>query len=326
MSVQLTSAADGYHIWAERYDREIADVFDIQDEIVESIVTACAPALLPQAKDAPRRQTENLEAYDLYLKGRHFWSQRAPAVMGAAIRCFEEAIALDPAYALAYAGLADCYSILWSYGWTPAEHGYQRALDAVERALALDPRLPEAHFAKALFVFHFEPHWRRARKHFVDAIESSPRMAMFEAHFALFSPPSTRYAEARRHLDRALALDPHSAIVHLHAASASCLMGDVAAVEQHASRALELQPESLAARWPQAIALTAVGRFEEAIAHGEQLVARSRAPMFTGVLGMVYARAGRSADARRLALELDDRQSRGEHRAAGASRASPRLE
>src|SRR4030095_3870390 len=80
------------------------------------------------------------------LKGRHFWKQRSPAVVDTAIRCFEEAIALDPDYALAYAGLADCYAILHVYGWTSTEHSQPRALDAVNKALALDPNLPEAHF------------------------------------------------------------------------------------------------------------------------------------------------------------------------------------
>ena len=100
----------------------MSDVFDVQDEIVESIVNALAPALLPHAKSGLRRQTENLAAYELYLKGRHFWSQRSPAVMGTALRCFEDAIALDANYALAYAGLADCYSILRAYGWIPLEY------------------------------------------------------------------------------------------------------------------------------------------------------------------------------------------------------------
>ncbi len=92
-------------MWSERYDREMADVFEIQDEIVESIVTALAPALIGEARTIVRRATENLDAYELYLKGRHFWNQRSPAVVGTAIRFFEEAIALDPKYALAQPAL-----------------------------------------------------------------------------------------------------------------------------------------------------------------------------------------------------------------------------
>lgn len=313
ITAQLTNTVDGYHIWSERYDRELADVFDIQDQIVEAIVSALAPALVPEAKIAVRRPTENLAAYELYLKGRHFWNQRSPAVVGTAIRCFEEAIALDAEYALAYTGLADCYSILRVYGWTPPEHSQPRALDAVTKALALDPGLPEAHFSQALYVFHFERHWREARRHFVDALAASPRMAMFEAYFGLFLATEYAYADARERIERALELDPHSSVIHFLAAAAACLMGDVIGAERHALRALDLQPESLGARWPQTVALTAAGRFDEAIALGDRVIARTRAPIYIGVLGMVYGCAGRLADAERLGQELAERQSRGEY-------------
>lgn len=313
ITAQLTNAADGYHIWSERFDREMADVFDIQDEIVGAIVTTLAPALAPEAKGVVRRPTENLDAYELYLKGRHYWNQRSPTVVGTAIRCFEDAIALDPAYALAYTGLADCYSILRVYGWTPPEHTQPRALDAVTHAVALDPGLPEAHFSTALYVFHFEPHWRAARRHFQEAIAASPRMAMFEAYFALFLATAYEYDEAKERRDRALALDPHSSLVRFLAAATCCLISDFAGAEQHAERALALEPESLGARWPQMIALAATGRLGEAIALGERVIARSRAPIYIGVLGMVYGRAGRLAEARALGQELDERRGRGEY-------------
>jgi eukaryotic-like serine/threonine-protein kinase len=313
ITAQLTDVADGYHIWSERYDREMADVFDIQDEIVGSIVTALAPTLVGEAKGGMRRPTENLEAYELYLKGRHFWNQRSPAVVGTAIRCFEEAIGKDSAYALAYSGLADCYSILRVYGWTPAGHSQPRALEAVTKALTLEPELAEAHFSNALYVFHFERHWRLARKHFLEALASRPRVAMFEAYYGLFLATEYDYLEARARIARAIELDSHSSIVHFLAAAAGCAMGDHRFARRHAARALELQPESMGARWPQTVALAMAGRFDEAIALGEQVVARSRAPIYIGVLGMVYGCAGRLADAKRLGQELDERKSRGEY-------------
>ena len=211
VTAQLTNAEDGYHIWSERYDREMADVFEIQDEIVESIINALAPALLGEAQSARRRSTENLEAYELYLKGRHFWNQRSPAVVGTAIRCFEEAIGLDPDYALAYAGLADCYSILRVYGWTPTEHSQPRALDAVNKALALDPNLPEAHFSKALYTFHFESHWRAARADFLRALELSPQIALFEAYYGLFL--ASEYRACGRQPENRPRARPRSAFV-----------------------------------------------------------------------------------------------------------------
>jgi serine/threonine protein kinase/tetratricopeptide (TPR) repeat protein len=313
ITAQLTNTADGYHLWSERYDRQMADVFDIQDEIVEAIVTALAPALLPEARIAVWRSTKNLDAYVLYLKGRHLWNQRSPAVFAEAIRCFEEAIALDSRYALAYTGLADCYSILRVYGWTPPEHSQPRALDAVTKALALEPELAEAHFAKALYTFHFERRWRTARKHFTDALALTPGVAMFEAYFGLFLATEYAYAEARQRVDRAIELDPQSPVVHFLAAASACLMGDISGVERHAALALNLQPEALGPRWPLTVALLATGRFEEAVVAAEQVVAQTRAPIYLGVLAMVYGRARRPADAERLAQELDERESRGEY-------------
>jgi eukaryotic-like serine/threonine-protein kinase len=316
VTAQLTNTADGYHIWSDRYDREMADVFDIQDEIVASIVSALAPALAGEAQRAVRRATDNLEAYELYLKGRHFWNQRSPAVMDAAIRCFEEAIARDPEYALAYAGLADCYSILRVYGWTAPEQARPRALEAVTKALALMPDLPEALFSKALYIFHFEPHWRAAREYFLKAIAATRQTAataMFEAYFALFLASEYQLDEARRRVARALELDPHSPVIHFLAAAAYCLILDFPRAERHAGRALEMLPESMGARWPQTIALLFGGRTDEALAVGERVVAYARAPIYVGVLGMVYASVGRLADARRVGQELEARAAAGEY-------------
>jgi serine/threonine protein kinase/tetratricopeptide (TPR) repeat protein len=313
VTVQLIDVENGYSIWSERYDRQMSDVFAVQDEIVQSTVNTLAPALLGEARGAVRRPTENLQAYDLYLRGRHYWNQRSPAVFASAIRFFEQAIALDPNYALAYAGLADCYSILRVYGWTPPEHSQPRAFEAVTRALALDPNLPEAHFSRALHDFYFERRWRTAREAFHRAIEMSPRTAMFGAYYAMFLATEYEYAEARRRLDTALSLDPHSSVVHFLAASAACVMGDAAKALEHAGRALDLQPESLAARWPQTVALVMAQHHGTAVAAAEQVVARTRAPIYIGVLGMVYGMAGRLADARTLWRELEEREARGEY-------------
>jgi tetratricopeptide (TPR) repeat protein len=268
---------------------------------------------VPEAKVAVRRSTENLEAYELYLKGRHFWNQRSPAVVGTAIRFFEEAIALDEGYALPYAGLADCYSILRVYGWTPAEHSQPRALKAVTKALELDPDLPEAHFSNALYTFHFERHWRRAREHFLAALAGSPRMALFEAYFGLFLATEYEYADARERMSRALELDPHSSGVHFLAAATACLTGDFSGVDKHSRRALELQPDSLGALWPQTVGLVTAGRCDEAISAAESVLAKTRAPIYLGVLGMVYGCAGRTEDASAVLRELDERQGRGEY-------------
>ncbi|MGD9906799.1 MAG: protein kinase [Vicinamibacterales bacterium] len=312
LTVHLTDVDDGYHLWSERYDRELADVFDVQDEMVGAIVAAIAPALAGGGR-AARRATANLQAYDLYLKGRHLWNQRSPAVMSAAIACFEGAIALDAEFAAAFAGLADCYSILRVYGWMPPAQAQPRALDAATRALALDPQLPAAHRAKGIYTFHFEPHWRAAEEPFLTALALDPHDAICSATYGMFLATAYRGDEARTHLARAVEQEPHAAQVHFLVASAACALCDAEMAGRHAARALELQPDALGPRWPQTVALLMTGRYDEVVTLGEQIVARARAPIFVGVLAMVYGRAGRLADARRLGEELYERAGRGEY-------------
>lgn len=156
VTAQLVSADNGYQLWSQRYDRQMADVFEIQDEIVTSIITALVPALQGAAGHAVQRSTKNLEAYELYLKGRHHTHQRSPATLRVAIQCFEQAIKLDPGYALAYAGLADCYGILRVYGRMPAEAGRPPAHAAMTRAMTLAPSLWEVNFSRAFYTFYFE--------------------------------------------------------------------------------------------------------------------------------------------------------------------------
>ena len=259
LTVHLTGVEDGYHIWSERFDRELADVFEVQDEVVGAIVAAIAPTLVGAEGGVVRRATSNLHAYDLYLKGRHLWNQRSPSVVGAAIACFEGAIALDPAFAAAYAGLADCYSILRVYGWMAAEQAQPRALEAVTRALALDPQLAAAHRAKGIYTFHFEPHWRAAEDAFVAALALDPHDAICDATYGMFLATAYRFDEARVRLARALERDPFSAQVHFLVASTACAMCDADAAARHAARALELQPDALGPRWPQTVALLMQG-------------------------------------------------------------------
>jgi serine/threonine-protein kinase len=313
LTVHLTDVEDGYHLWSERYDRELTEVFDVQDEMVSAIVAAIAPALVGEDGRTAHRPTTNLQAYDLYLKGRHLWNQRSPTVVGAAIACFEGAIALDPGFAAAFAGLADCYSILRVYGWMPAAQAQPRALEAVRRALALDPQLAAAHRAQGIYTFHFEPRWRAAEESFLTALALDPSDAIGAATYGMFLATAYRGDEARAQLARAIELEPHAAQVHFLVASTACALCDAEMAEHHAARALELQPDALGPRWPQTVAMLMTGRHDEVVTLGEQIVARARAPIFVGVLAMIYARAGRLDDARRLGEELYERAGRGEY-------------
>jgi serine/threonine protein kinase/tetratricopeptide (TPR) repeat protein len=313
VTTQLVSAGNGYHLWSERYDRKMAEVFDIQDEIVTSIVEALVPTLLGDTSPAVQRSTKNLRAYELYLKGRHYWHQRSPATLRVAIRCFEETIKLDPGNALAYAGLADCYGILRVYGWISAEEGRPPAQAAMTQALQLAPSLWEVNFSRAFFTFYFEKDWREAGPHFQNAVAVNPRSSLAQGYYGVFLATEWDGQNAVAYTSRALELDPLSPFIHGLAAVTLHSLGRFEAAEQAAKQALELQTDYLFGLWVRGLALCGLGHNEEAIESLERAATLSRAPIFVGVLGLGYARAGRADDASRLLHELDDRASRGEY-------------
>jgi TolB-like protein/Flp pilus assembly protein TadD len=313
VSAALVDAPTGFQIWSERYDRQMADVFEIQDEIVSALVSALAPALLGGAKEAVRRPTDNLEAYEFYLKGRHYWHQRSPSTLRLAIQSFERAIALDADYALAYAGLADSWALYRPYGWLPIEQCQAPAQRAVERAMALAPELAEVQFAQALHVLYFEPHWRASEPFFKRAIEISPRWSLARAFHGVALAGRYRLDEARVEAAAAIELDPLSPFIYGAAGMAYFAGGDVPAAEQAARRALELQPDFLMGVWLLAIALDDKGDLAQAAALMEKTTALSRAPIFVSMLGKIYALQRTPGACARIEAELDERRARGEY-------------
>ena len=177
VGVQLVSVADGYHLWSERYDREVTDVFDIQDEIARTIIDKLRPRLIG-AVTVPslKRYTGDPEAYSLYLKGRYYWERR-PTGTSRAIECFEQAIDRDPRYALAHAGLADAYNTLasWEGGVLPPPVGFRNGLGYAERAIQLDPDLAEGHAALGYALLHNRWDLPAAERSFAHAIKLNPR-------------------------------------------------------------------------------------------------------------------------------------------------------
>ena len=313
VTAQLVEAQTGFQIWSEKYDREMADLFAIQDDLVASLAGALTPALTGGGTGAVRRPTDNLEAYEWYLKGRHYWHQRSPTTLKLAIQSFEQAIALDADYALAYAGLADCWALYRPYGWLPVDACRPPAERAVERALALAPQLAEVQFSKGLHDFYFRRHWRQAEGHFKKAVDLNPRSSLARAYFGVFLASDYRLDEARRQSAASIELDPLSPFIHGIAGLTALAGGDVAGAEQHGRRALELQSDYLLSFWLLAITLDNAGRLDEAEAMINRAVAMSRAPIFIAMLAKIQARQGREADCAAIEMELEDRRSRGEY-------------
>lgn len=313
ITAQLINVENGYQLWSQRYDRQMADVFEIQDEIVASIVEAVVPALMGDAAQAVKRATENTEAYELYLKGRYYWHQRSPSTLQLAIQSFEQAIQLDPAYALAYSGLADCYGILRVYGWITAEEGRPKAHAAMTQAMSLAPDSWEANFSRGLYWFYFEVAWREAGPHFQKAAAINPRSSLAQVYFGIFLAMAEQGDEAATHTGLARRLDPLSPIVHALASTAMCAALRFDEAVEMARKALDLQPDHMLALWFLGMSLCGLERYQDAIEPLERAAVLSRAPTYLGYLGLSYARAGRPEDAARLLQELEGRRGRGEY-------------
>jgi len=178
ITVQLVNVTDGYHLWSERYDREMRDIFDVQDEITLAVVDALKVKLLGEEKATVlKRYTHNAEAYQLYLRGRFYTYKRTPKDSQHAIVYFNQAITIDPNYALAFAGLADAYALLSSYGGAPPVEAMPKAREAALKAVLLDNNLAEAHAALGVILTEYDYDFAGAEREFKRAIELNPNYA-----------------------------------------------------------------------------------------------------------------------------------------------------
>ncbi len=183
ITAQLIEASTGYHHWAEKYDRELNDVFAIQDEIAKAIVDKMKITFSDQM--GKRVQTHDVEAYQLYLKGRALYYRRG-LEMFEAQRCFEAALKVDPEYALAWAGLCDTYSMLCIHSFIPPEEVWPKALHAANRAMETGPDLAESHAALGTIALLYERDWEKAEREYLKALELNPKNMQARTWYAMF--------------------------------------------------------------------------------------------------------------------------------------------
>jgi serine/threonine-protein kinase len=308
VTVQLVDARNGFQLWSERYDRQMEDIFAVQDEIARAIADQLKVTLGVAVKPA----TKNLEAYELYLKGRHLCNQRLVSTVRQGMKCFEQAIELDSHFALAYAGLAECYGILRVYGWVSHEEGKPPALAAVTQAAALAPEHSEVNYALGFYAFYYSRNWRESGPHFRKATELNPRSSNAQGYYAVFLAMDRRAEEAHERTMMACQLDPLGPFTHGLTASTLYVLGRYEMAVRYARQALELQPDYLFGLWVLGTSQCLLSLHQEAIETLERVIAKSRAPIFMGLMGAAYARAGRPGDAQQLLDELEDRGVRGE--------------
>jgi TolB-like protein len=272
ITAQLINVEDGTHMWSERYDREMEDVFRIQDEISQAIVDQLQIELLgKRAVVFGRRQTENVEAYNLYLKGRFFWHRRTEEDMLKSMEQFNLALELDSTYALAYAGLADDYFIMTWWGYFPRDDGFELAKTNVYKALSINENLPEAHAALGGILTWYDWDWKGAEKELKLAISLNPNDANAYQYYSELMNVLGRTEESREYINKALELNPHSWIMYNLSSGYYLKEGAYEKAIEECSKALEVVKSG----WPQMrlfICYYKLGNNQEAIRQLKEIV------------------------------------------------------
>jgi TolB-like protein/Tfp pilus assembly protein PilF len=314
IAAQLVSAKDGYQLWARSYDRELTDVFAVQEEIARAIVQALRIELgVGEGAALAAAPTRDLEAYDLYLRGRYAWNHRSATALPEAVRYLEQAVARDSGFARAWAALADAYILLVPYADAPREETWPKGRAAAEKALALDSTLAEAHTALAYGTMIYEWDWAAAEASFRRAIAADPDYPTGHHWYADFLAGRGRLDESVREMERAHALDPLSRIIGAELGWVYYLMGRNGPAEAQLRRTLALEPHYPHGVFILGIVLLAEGRYSEAIpALRQALELGGDYDPLNGTLVAAYARSGDRATALRLLEELRRRAERGD--------------
>ena len=303
ITAQLINAADGYHLWSNTYDRETGDVFAVQEDISRAIVAALESRLVSAVPANPiRHTTTNVQAYELYLKGRFFWNARTPEGLQRAVGYFEQAIESDPAYPLPYAGLADVYHLLALYGIVRSADAYPKARSAATRALAIDDTLAEGHASLACVAFVFDWDWTTAEHEFRRALELDPRYIPALHWYAWFLIAMNRRDEAVEIITHAVAAEPLSLIVLARAAHIYYYAGRPREGLRYCQRALEVDPNFAVTYEVLALIYSRLGRWEEAVEAVGQVGTRPPSRAAPILMPYVHATVGRLHEAR-IALD-----------------------
>jgi len=317
ITAQLINSADGYHLWSERYDRELVDVFALQDEIANAIAGKLQLSLLEGSdRGAGRAGPRNVEAYELLLKGRVLLGQRGRAILDA-FPCFERAVALDPDLTEAHALLGDAHRLKWIYGMAAASDTIPQARAALDRALALDPEHVQALSTLANISAAYDVDIETAVALADRALAREPlnTQALCERAFVLAlrtDSSAQRLAQALQHLRMATRADPLNAwAAALESLSLSCvgLHDDAVRAARHA---VALDPHAFTGRWALVWTLSGVGRDEEALTAAQETLPMSgRSPRILAEMAAIHWRRGEENAVRTIVEELNSRATTG---------------
>src|SRR5438034_3029356 len=312
VNVQLINALTDAHLWGDTYDRKLTDIFAVETEIAKTIADTLQAKLTGSEKTAiSKTPTTNPEAYELYLKGRFFWDKRTGADLQTAIQYFNQAIAKDPTYALAYAGLSDAYALLTAYGASSIADSFPQAKAAARKALELDSSLAEAHTSLGQVLLFYDLDFQAAANEFQRAIALNPNYATAH-HWYGNGPPTVvgDFDTAIAELKRAQQLDPLSLIINADLGVTFFLARRYDEAITQLRKTIEMEPHFYYAHWNLGQALELKGQLREALAEYKKAAELNDDPLIVALLARAYAKLGQRDEARKRLEELQQAATR----------------
>jgi len=307
ITAQLINVDDGYHIWSGQFDRDMKDIFDIQEEISLKILDHLKLKLLKGEKEKVlKRSTEDHEAYDLYLKGRYFWYRRYEKGMQRGLQYFQQAIERDPSYALPHVGIADTFGVLGLFGFMPPGQAFSRAKAAAKKALELDPEVGEAYASLGWIATWYDWDWPAAEYYSLKAIQMKPEYALAHHWRGIYLGLVGRFGESVREMEKACELEPLEPAnpTHLSWALYSARRFDESM--EGLRKVMKSDPEFWLAHWYYAVDLIAKEMWGEAIATLQKVVELTLgSALALSWLGFAYGLAGRKDEALEMLERLD---------------------
>ena len=301
ISVQLIDAVEGYQLWSERYDREITDIFEIQDDIASNIVARLKITLAESAEASSRnRPVENIKAYTLFLKGKYHVEKYSKSEIVRGIAYFNESLKLQPDFARAYAWLAFAQSSLRFFGYEPPGAVTPLFRSAVEQALAFDDTLADAQFSLAVLKYNVDWDWIESERAFERALELDPSNAAARGLYSFLLATLGRFEDALKHANKARELEPLSATSITQLGWIHFFAGHYEQSIESANDAIEFEPEFANAHELRGYALFRMGEYSSGIEATEKAVNLAYFPLVMGNLGWMYANVGRTSDAEDL--------------------------
>jgi tetratricopeptide (TPR) repeat protein len=305
ITAQLIQVSDQTHLWADNYEKPIADVFAVQSEVADKVAASLAMKLLAERQAAlARPATTNAEAHEAYLRGRYHWEKRTKEGLEKAVDYFKQAIKLDPGCALAYAGLADCYIVMPWFASVQPQEAYPQARSAAMKALEIDNTLAEAH-ASLGYVQHLGWDWTGAESEFKKALDLNPSYAVAHQWYAEHLAAMGRFDEAIPEAIHAQELDPYSLIINRDLGASLFRARRYDEAIRQLQETLELDPGFAPARTFLAMAYTQLGDHQRALTEYQAAVRLSGAPLGAlERLGRGYAVAGQRKEAENTLSQL----------------------